>query len=64
MQNKSKEPSAQTLSLEKIVERIQAYAPQSNVSLLAKAYTFSSKAHEGQRRVSGEPYLHHPLEVA
>ena len=64
MQNKSKGASANTLSLEEIVERVRAYAPQSDLSLLNKAYAFSSRAHEGQRRRSGEPYLHHPLEVA
>lgn len=29
-----------------------------------QAYQFSAKAHEGQQRISGEPYIHHPLEVA
>ncbi|MFQ5950182.1 MAG: RelA/SpoT family protein, partial [Nitrospiria bacterium] len=52
------------LSFNQIVDRIRAYAPQSDISLLEKAYTFSSRAHEGQRRWSGEPYLNHPLEVA
>ncbi len=32
--------------------------------LLKKAYTFSKKMHQGQKRVSGEPYLTHPIEVA
>jgi len=64
MPNNFKKTSTETLSLDKIVARIQAYSPQINVSLLEKAYAFSSKAHEGQRRRSGEPYVHHPLEVA
>ena len=28
------------------------------------AYDFSAKAHEGQLRLSGEPYIEHPLQVA
>lgn len=64
MPNKSKYNPAKRLSLEDIVERIRSYAPQTDVAMLTKAYSFSSKAHEGQRRQSGEPYLHHPLEVA
>ncbi|MFQ5580866.1 MAG: HD domain-containing protein, partial [Nitrospiria bacterium] len=51
-------------SFDQIVERIRAYAPQSDIALLEKAYAFSQRAHEGQRRWSGEPYLYHPLEVA
>lgn len=59
-----KEPPAQKLTLDDIVMRIKAYAPQTDVSPLKKAYGFSSRAHEGQRRQSGEPFLQHPLEVA
>ena len=32
--------------------------------LLARAYRFSERAHEGQRRKSGEPYVSHCVEVA
>lgn len=32
--------------------------------LFKKAYTFSKRVHQGQRRESGEPYLTHPIEVA
>ncbi len=31
---------------------------------VTRAYEFSAKAHEGQHRKSGEPYIHHPLAVA
>ena len=33
-------------------------------SLIEKAYVYSAKVHQGQVRLSGEPYLSHPLEVA
>jgi GTP diphosphokinase / guanosine-3',5'-bis(diphosphate) 3'-diphosphatase len=47
-----------------IVEEIQKYNPQADIEMLEKAYVFSAKAHKGQIRRSGEPYLIHPLEVA
>jgi len=35
-----------------------------NKELITKAFNFAKKAHEGIRRMSGEPYIYHPLEVA
>ena len=34
------------------------------LGIVRKAYEFSAKVHEGQRRRSGEPYLQHPIAVA
>ncbi len=47
-----------------IVEKIEAYQPDYDEALIQRAYVFSAKAHQGQIRLSGEPYLIHPLEVA
>src|SRR5512139_3059051 len=47
-----------------IFERLMAYNPNADIDLLKKAYVFSAKVHSGQARLSGEPYLNHPLEVA
>ncbi len=47
-----------------IVDEVLKYNPQADVELLQRAYVFSAKAHKGQTRLSGEPYLIHPLEVA
>ncbi len=47
-----------------LVEKVQAYYPAADVDLLRKAYEFSAKVHQGQKRLSGEPYLIHPLAVA
>ena len=47
-----------------IVDEILKYNPQEDLSMLEKAYVFSAQAHKGQTRLSGEPYLVHPLEVA
>jgi GTP diphosphokinase / guanosine-3',5'-bis(diphosphate) 3'-diphosphatase len=50
--------------LDHIVTDIQAYHPAADVELVRRAYTFASKAHEGQTRRSGDPYVTHPLAVA
>lgn len=47
-----------------IADRILEYDPECELALLQRAYVFSAKVHEGQERLSGEPYLVHPLEVA
>jgi GTP pyrophosphokinase len=47
-----------------IKEEVASYLPNADFSLLEKAYVFSAKVHKGQTRLSGEPYLIHPLEVA
>jgi len=47
-----------------ILERLTSYNPNADIELLKKAYVFSAKVHLGQVRLSGEPYLNHPLEVA
>jgi GTP pyrophosphokinase len=47
-----------------LADRILEYDPGCDLSLLQRAYVFSAKVHEGQERLSGEPYLIHPLEVA
>ncbi|MDP2798819.1 MAG: HD domain-containing protein, partial [Deltaproteobacteria bacterium] len=50
--------------LNDILEQVQAYLPEADFSPIEKAYIFSARVHEGQVRLSGEPYLSHPLEVA
>jgi len=47
-----------------IIDKISEYNPEADVDLIGRAYIFSAKVHEGQTRLSGEPYLSHPLEVA
>src|ERR1700682_5447401 len=52
------------IRFEEILERVEAYNPQSDQDLLRRAYVFSAREHKGQVRRSGEPYLVHPLNVA
>src|SRR5512134_541814 len=47
-----------------IVDEVQGNFPGVDVSVLEKAYVYSAKVHQGQMRLSGEPYLTHPLAVA
>lgn len=51
-------------SIEDLLARVKAYDPSADVQLIEKAYKFSERAHEGQFRRSGEPYVTHPLGVA
>ncbi|MDQ6996663.1 MAG: bifunctional (p)ppGpp synthetase/guanosine-3',5'-bis(diphosphate) 3'-pyrophosphohydrolase, partial [Mariprofundus sp.] len=47
-----------------ITERVAAYAPKANIDRINRAYVFAAHAHAGQVRISGEPYISHPLAVA
>ncbi len=50
--------------IDQLVQQIQSFHLEADEELIRRAYTFSAKAHEGQIRRSGEPYLQHPLAVA
>ncbi|MGQ9688155.1 MAG: RelA/SpoT family protein [Desulfobaccales bacterium] len=52
------------IRLQDIEQEVLKYHPEADTAIIQKAYVFSAKAHEGQIRLSGEPYLSHPLEVA
>ena len=47
-----------------VIERVRRYHPSDDISLIEKGYEVARKAHEGQKRKSGEPYIIHPLYVA
>ena len=47
-----------------IVDRVTEYNPGADVDVIERAYVYSARVHLGQTRLSGEPYLSHPLEVA
>jgi GTP pyrophosphokinase len=50
--------------IEQLMARFRTYQPDADFSMIRKAYEFSAKAHEGQTRRSGEPYVQHPVAVA
>jgi len=47
-----------------ILEKTASLYSEKDITILKKAYVFAARAHKGQIRRSGEPYLSHPLEVA
>jgi len=52
------------LRITDILEKTQSYLNQEDLEKIEKAYVFSATVHQGQLRLSGEPYLTHPMEVA
>ncbi|MBI5874667.1 MAG: bifunctional (p)ppGpp synthetase/guanosine-3',5'-bis(diphosphate) 3'-pyrophosphohydrolase, partial [Deltaproteobacteria bacterium] len=52
------------IRLEEIIDKVSSYNPAADTELIKKAYIFSAKVHQGQMRMSGEPYLSHIIEVA
>lgn len=50
--------------IERIVQRIQEYAPGADVNLVMEAYQYAALSHRGQVRKNGEDYLVHPIAVA
>ena len=49
---------------QELISRVKTYHPSDDVTAISKAYETARKAHEGQTRKSGEPYIIHPLCVA
>jgi GTP pyrophosphokinase len=47
-----------------LLDRVKTYEPGFSEDLLNRAFAFAVKAHESQKRASGDPYIFHPLEVA
>ena len=51
------------VDFEDIIRQVQSYRPGEDLSLLRRAYEFTAIQHKDQKRLSGEPYIIHPLEV-
>ncbi len=49
---------------QELIKSVRKYHPSADISMIEKAYQIAFKAHEGQLRKSGEPYIIHPLCVA
>jgi GTP pyrophosphokinase len=48
----------------RLLAQLETYLPQADLTSITQAYEFSAKAHEGQQRRSGDPYITHPVAVA
>ncbi len=51
------------MTLDRIIEVIKKNHPKADLDLIRLAYEYAKDAHQGQVRISGEPYLEHPLET-
>jgi guanosine-3',5'-bis(diphosphate) 3'-pyrophosphohydrolase len=47
-----------------IIDKVSEHNPDADIDIIDRAYIYSARVHDGQVRLSGEPYLSHPLEVA
>jgi guanosine-3',5'-bis(diphosphate) 3'-pyrophosphohydrolase len=52
------------IQISDVLEQVRSYAPDADIAPVMASYLLAAKAHAGQTRKSGEPYLSHPLEVA
>ncbi|NDI33990.1 RelA/SpoT family protein [Chengkuizengella sediminis] len=52
------------MGIEQLIEKASAYLRETDLDQIRKAYDLAEKAHEGQVRKSGEPYILHPIAVA
>jgi guanosine-3',5'-bis(diphosphate) 3'-pyrophosphohydrolase len=52
------------MEFSKLLEKIKGYLPAEKIAVVEEAYKFASEKHQGQVRMSGEPFLEHPLQTA
>lgn len=52
------------ISINELCNEISRYHPNPDISIIKRAFLYASYYHKNQRRLSGEPYINHPLAVA
>ncbi len=52
------------IRINEIIDKVSQYSSEDDLDIIDRAYIYSARVHDGQMRMSGEPYLSHPLEVA
>ncbi|MCL2140226.1 MAG: bifunctional (p)ppGpp synthetase/guanosine-3',5'-bis(diphosphate) 3'-pyrophosphohydrolase [Dehalococcoidia bacterium] len=52
------------MTAEALLEKAARYLPPEKVELVSAAFDYAAAAHAGQLRMSGDPYLEHPFQVA
>jgi hypothetical protein len=60
---RSGEPEAYD-GIDAIVRTVKGYNPKADLKEIERAYRFAAEHHEGQKRLSGEDFIEHPLAVA
>jgi guanosine-3',5'-bis(diphosphate) 3'-pyrophosphohydrolase len=51
-------------AVDRLIKTVRLHHPKADIPLIERAYAAAEKAHEGQKRKSGEPYITHPVAVA
>ena len=57
-------PANGVSSINRLLEKARQYLPPERIALVEEAYQFAKEAHEGQVRLTGEPYVEHPVNTA
>ena len=60
----SRAPQSNSSELAVLLRTLRSNFPKSDLVAVERAFRVAEQAHEGQRRMSGEPYITHPLAVA
>ncbi|MFM1652410.1 RelA/SpoT family protein [Brevibacillus sp. B_LB10_24] len=53
-----------TTGIDEVINQVSSYMSESDIQLVKRAYEIAKRAHEGQVRKSGVPYIMHPIAVA
>src|SRR6186713_1594266 len=53
-----------SIGVSQLLNKLETYLPPAQVDRIRDAYEFGAQAHQGQKRLSGEPYIAHPVAVA
>jgi len=51
-------------AVDRLIKTVRTHHPKADIALIERAYTAAERAHSGQKRKSGEPYITHPVAVA
>ncbi|PRY70356.1 GTP pyrophosphokinase [Glaciihabitans tibetensis] len=51
-------------AVDRLIKTVRLHHPKADVALIERAYAAAERAHRGQKRKSGEPYITHPVAVA
>ncbi|MHB8684015.1 MAG: HD domain-containing protein, partial [Dehalococcoidia bacterium] len=57
-------PAHEAPSVRPLIDKVSGYLPPDAVRLVEEAYAFAAEAHAGQMRLTGDPYIVHPLDAA
>ncbi|WP_078428975.1 RelA/SpoT family protein [Alkalihalobacterium alkalinitrilicum] len=52
------------MTIDQLFEKAERYLSEKDMAFIKKAYAYAEEAHSQQYRKSGEPYIHHPIQVA